>query len=72
MYRNISVAEKAHEERYQAMIKNLEEYTMFKKDGKTFWQCRNCGFVYEGEKAPIKCPACLHPQAYFEVMKTNY
>ena len=57
MYRNISVAEKAHEERYQAMIKNLEEYTMF---------------VYEGEKAPIKCPACLHPQAYFEVMKTNY
>lgn len=72
MYRNISVAEKAHEERYLAMVKNLEEYTMFKKDGKTFWQCRNCGYVYEGEAAPIKCPACLHPQAYFEVMKTNF
>lgn len=72
MYRNIAIAEKAHEERYLAMVKNLEEYTMFKKDGKTFWQCRNCGFVYEGEEAPIKCPACLHPQAYFEVMKTNF
>ncbi len=72
MYRNISIAEKAHEERYLALLKNVEEYTVFKKDGKVFWQCRNCGFVFEAEEAPKACPACLHPQSYFEVMKENY
>lgn len=72
MYRNISIAEKAHEERYLALLKNVEEYTVFKKDGKMFWQCRNCGFVFEAEEAPKACPACLHPQSYFEVMKENY
>ena len=72
MYRNISIAEKAHEERYLALLKNVEEYIVFKKDGKVFWQCRNCGFVFEAEEAPKACPACLHPQSYFEVMKENY
>lgn len=72
MYRNISIAEKAHEERYLALLKNVEEYTVFKKDGKVFWQCRNCGFVFAAEEAPKACPACLHPQSYFEVMKENY
>lgn len=71
MYRMISVAEKGHEERYNALLKNIEDGTVFKKDGKVFWQCRNCGFIYEGDAAPEKCPACAHPQAYFEVMKTN-
>ena len=72
MYRNIAIAEKAHEERYLAFLKNLENESVFKKEEETVWQCRNCGFVYEGEEAPKACPACLHPQAYFEVKKTNY
>ena len=72
MYRNISVAEKAHEERYLKLLKNVEEHTVFRKDGKVFWQCRNCGFVTEDIEAPEKCPACAHAQAYFEVMKSNY
>lgn len=72
MYRMISIAEKGHEERYLALLKNVEDMTVFKKDGKTVWQCRNCGFIFEGEEAPETCPACAHPQAYFEVKKTNY
>lgn len=72
MYRNISVAERGHEERYLALLKNVEEYKVFKKDGKVYWQCRNCGFIIESESAPEVCPACLHPQAYFEVKKENY
>ncbi len=72
MYRMIAIAERGHEARYNALLKNVEEYTVFKKDGKTFWQCRNCGFIIESEAAPELCPACLHPQAHFEVMKTNY
>ena len=72
MYRAIAVAEKAHEERYMALLKNVEEYTVFKKDGKVYWQCRNCGYVIEASEAPKACPACLYPQAYFEVQKTNY
>ena len=71
MYENISIAEKGHEERYLAFRKNIEEGTTFKKAGNAVWQCRNCGFIYEGEEAPKVCPACLHPQSYFEVMKTN-
>lgn len=72
MYRMISVAEKAHEERYMAFANLLKNNRMFAKDGETYWQCRNCGFVFKGLEAPLKCPACLHPRAYFEVMKTNY
>ena len=72
MYRNIAIAEKAHEERYLAFLANIENESVFKKEETTVWQCRNCGFVYEGEEAPKACPACLHPQAYFEVKKTNY
>ena len=72
MYRNIAVAEKAHEERYLALLNNIENGTVFKKAEETVWQCRNCGFVHEGKEAPKACPACLHPQAYFEVKKTNY
>ena len=71
MYRNIAVAEKGHEERYLAFVKNIENGTVFKKDEKVVWQCRNCGFIYEGTAAPELCPACAHPQAHFEVMKKN-
>ncbi|MBO5704369.1 MAG: rubrerythrin family protein [Bacteroidaceae bacterium] len=72
MYRNISIAEKGHEERYLKLLHNVENSTVFRKDGKVFWQCRNCGFITEDVEAPELCPACLHPQAYFEVQKTNF
>jgi len=71
MYRRISVAEKGHEERYLAFVKNIEAGTVFKKEEDTVWQCRNCGYIFVGKEAPELCPACKHPQAYFEVMKTN-
>lgn len=72
MYRNIAVAEKAHEERYRAFVKNIETARVFAKEGEVVWQCRNCGYIHVGKEAPEQCPACLHPQAYFEVKKENY
>jgi rubrerythrin len=72
MYRNICVAEKGHEERYLAFVKNIETASVFAKEGEVVWQCRNCGFIFVGKEAPEACPACLHPKAYFEVKKTNY
>lgn len=72
MYTNISVAEKAHYERYMKLLKNIEDEVVFVSKDKIFWQCRNCGYVYEGTEAPELCPACLHPKSYFERMKTNF
>lgn len=72
MYRNIAIAEKGHEERYLALLKNIENGTVFKKTEVTTWQCRNCGFIHTATDAPEICPACLHPQAHFEVKKNNY
>ena len=72
MYRNIAVAEKGHEERYRALAANIENGEVFKKKQPVLWQCRNCGFLFEGEAAPELCPACLHPQAYFQVKPENY
>ena len=72
MYRNISVAEKGHEERYRAFVNNIENAAVFAKEGEVVWQCRNCGYITIGKEAPEVCPACLHPQAYFEVKKQNY
>ena len=72
MYRNIAVAEKGHEERYLALLKNIENGTVFKKEEETVWQCRNCGYIHVGKEAPETCPACAHPQAHFEVKKNNY
>ena len=72
MYRNIAVAEKGHEERYRALLANVENGEVFKKKENVIWQCRNCGFIFEGPEAPAVCPACLHPQAYFQVKPTNY
>ncbi|MEZ5197682.1 MAG: rubrerythrin family protein [Bacteroidales bacterium] len=71
-FRMIARVEKAHEERYRKLYKNLEEGKVFEKDGKIVWKCRNCGYLHEGVKAPNKCPACLHPQSYFEIKETNY
>jgi rubrerythrin len=72
MYRNVSIAEKGHEERYLAFVSNIEKATVFAKEGEVVWQCRNCGFITVGKEAPKVCPACLHPQAYFEVKKENW
>ena len=72
MYRNIAVAEKGHEERYLAFVKNIEVGKVFAKDEEIVWQCRNCGYIHVGKEAPEVCPACLHPQAYFEVKKENW
>lgn len=68
----ISSVEKGHEKRYRALLKNVEEGTVFKKDGKVFWRCRNCGYIHEGTEAPEECPACQHPRAYYELLIENY
>ena len=72
VFRNIAVAEKRHEERYLALVKNIEESKVFKKDAPIRWVCRNCGYVHEGAEALEICPACAHPQAHFELEATNY
>ena len=71
-FKLIAEVEKAHEERYIKLYTNLEEGKVFEKDGKVVWKCRNCGYLHEAEKAPKLCPACLHPQAHFEVKCVNY
>lgn len=71
MYRNIAIAEKGHEDRYLAFVRNIEENKVFAKEEEVVWQCRNCGFIHTGKEAPEVCPACAHPQAHFEVMKQN-
>ncbi len=71
MYRNISTAEKGHEERYLDFVKNIEGNRVFEREEEHVWQCRNCGYIHKGKDAPKACPACLHPQAYFEIKKEN-
>lgn len=71
-YRMIAKVEKAHEERYSKLLTNLEEGKVFERNSKVIWKCRNCGYLHEEEKAPETCPACLHPQAYFELKENNY
>lgn len=71
-FRLIAKAETAHERRYRKLVENLENGTVFKRDGKYFWKCRNCGYIHEGTSAPKVCPACQHPQAYFELFVENY
>ena len=71
-YKMIAKVEKAHEERFKKLYENLEAGKVFERNGKIMWKCRNCGYIHEGEKAPKTCPACLHPQSYFEIKETNY
>ncbi len=72
VFRNIAKVEKHHEERYRALAKNIETNKVFQKDAAVVWKCGNCGFIYEGVKAPEKCPACDHPQTYFELLADNF
>ena len=71
-YKMIATVEAEHEKRYRKLLANIEAGQVFEKEEAILWQCRNCGFVYEGKKAPKTCPACAHPQAFFEPMKQNY
>jgi rubrerythrin len=71
-FSQIAKAEKFHEARYLALIKNVQEGKVFKKTSAVKWHCRNCGYVFEGAAAPEKCPVCQHPQAHFEVLAENY
>ncbi len=68
----ISIAEKQHGKRYTDLADNLEAGRVFKRNGKVVWRCRNCGYLHEGEDAPNLCPACLHPQAHFELLGENW
>ncbi|MDR3552135.1 MAG: rubrerythrin family protein [Clostridia bacterium] len=72
LFEMVAGIEKTHDERYQALLANLENGRIFLKDGTVVWRCRNCGFVHVGKEAPEVCPVCKHPQAYFEVVPTNY
>ena len=72
VWRMVAKVEAEHEKRYRKLLQNVQDGKVFEKDEAILWQCRNCGFVIEGEKAPVTCPACAHPQAYFEPMKQNY
>jgi rubrerythrin len=71
-FEKICIAEKQHGKRYRDLYNNLKDGKVFKKDGKVVWRCRNCGYLHEGEEALKVCPACLHPQAYFEVLGENW
>ncbi|MDF2614989.1 MAG: rubrerythrin [Clostridia bacterium] len=72
LFEAVAKIEKEHEERYLALLKNVNEDKVFVKDDKVVWQCRNCGYIHVGDKAAEKCPVCDHPKAYFEVMAKNY
>ena len=71
-FRMVAAIEKRHEERYRALLKNIEMQEVFAKSEVKVWECRNCGHIVVGEKAPDKCPVCDHPQAYFEVHVDNF
>ncbi|RLD42816.1 MAG: rubrerythrin family protein [Bacteroidetes bacterium] len=71
-FKMIAKVEKAHEERYTKLYNNLDSGHVFERDGVIVWKCRNCGYLHQGKSAPKMCPACLHPQSYFEIKEINY
>ena len=72
VFEAIAVAEKQHEKRYLDLLSNIEDGTVFKKENEVVWRCRNCGYLHTGTEALKACPACAHPQAYFEVLGENW
>lgn len=72
IFKEIAEVEEEHEKRFRKLLQNIEDGTVFKKDKVVKWKCRNCGYVHEGTEAPEICPACDHPQSYYEVMAENY
>ena len=71
-FRLVAAIEKHHEERYRKLLENVQTMQVFEKAGVTIWECRNCGHIIVGTKAPELCPTCAHPQSYFEVNAENY
>ena len=71
-FREVAKIERSHEERYRALLNNVEMKAVFEKSEETMWECRNCGHLIMGKKAPELCPVCAHPKSYFEVRKENY
>ncbi len=71
-FRDVALVEKRHETRYRKLAANVKNHTVFKKDGKVFWKCRNCGYITEDIEAPEKCPVCDHDREYFELWMENY
>ena len=71
-FRMVAAIEKTHEERYRKLLSNVEMQQVFEKSEQTMWECRNCGHLVVGTKAPAACPVCAHPQSFFEVRKENY
>jgi rubrerythrin len=72
IFEAIAVAEKQHERRYRGLLANIEQGKVFRKDAEVVWRCRNCGYLYRGCEAPAVCPACDHPQAYYELLAENW
>ena len=72
VFDHICIAENQHEKRYLGLLANVEKGTAFSKSASVMWQCLNCGYVFEGENAPKACPACAHPQSYFELLSENW
>ncbi len=72
VFENVCIAEKQHDKRYSDLLTNVENGTVFKKDEPVVWRCINCGYLFEGTDAPQACPACAHPQAYYEVLGENW
>lgn len=71
-FKAIAAAEKEHEERYRKLAQNIKDSMVFKKGEEVSWKCRNCGYIHKGDAAPQLCPACQHPQSYFEIQSKNY
>ncbi len=72
LFEGVAAIEKEHDERYQKLLANIEDGSVFKKNEKVVWICRNCGHIVDSDKAPELCPVCAHPQAYFELRVINY
>jgi len=72
LFSKVAAVEKEHEDRYKQLLANIEAEVVFKKDGQVYWKCRNCGHIHKGDEAPLLCPVCDHPQAYFEIQALNY
>ncbi|MDP8234708.1 MAG: rubrerythrin family protein [Candidatus Saelkia tenebricola] len=72
IFKEIAEVEEEHEKRYRKLLQNVKEGRVFKKDVIVKWKCRNCGYVHEGKEAPLECPACAHPQSYYELLCENY
>lgn len=72
LFEKVGAIEKSHEERYRKLLKNIEDSVVFSREGDVIWQCKNCGHIVIGKKAPEVCPVCKHPKSYFLIMAENY